>query len=154
MISDTAKFHGVILLTLIENISSGLTIRKLNTEINGIYLINNKIPLYAKYASKRTSPWSFTFHYTHLQQYYDLAIEYGDCLMVLVCGSDGIVTLGKSDMKKLVKLDHDIHKRITVTRRLKQMYSVSGSDGDIEKKFSSKSLLEYVINMFEVSVAK
>ncbi len=34
------------------------------------------------------------------------------------------------------------------------MYSVSGSDGDIEKKFSSKSLLEYVINMFEVSVAK
>jgi hypothetical protein len=154
MITDTSKFHGVVLINLIEDISSGILIRKLNTGINGIYLLNEKIPLYVKYASKRTSPWSFTLHSTHLQCYYDLAVEYGDCLMVLICGSDGIVTLGNSEMVRIIIPGIDIQKRITVTRRLKHMYSVNGSDGNIEKRISKKSLTEYVINTLNMGVAK
>lgn len=154
MITDTARFHGVVLINLIEDISLGLSIRKLNTGISGIYLLNEKIPLYIKYASKRTSPWSFTFHDIHLQRYYDLVIQYGDCLMVLICGSDGIVTLGNSEMRKIVIPDFNVQKRITVTRRLNHMYSVNGSDGDIEKRISRKNLTEYVINILNMSVVK
>jgi hypothetical protein len=144
MITDTAKFHGVVLINLIEDISSGLSIRKLNNDISGIYLINEKIPLFLKYASKRTSPWTFTFHNIHLQRYYELTVEFGECLMVLICGSDGIVTLGNFEMRKIVAPSFDEQKRITVTRKLKHMYSVNGSDGDIEKRISRKSLTEYV----------
>lgn len=154
MITDTAKFHGVVLINLIEDISSGLSIRKLNTEISGIYLLNEKIPLFLKYASKRTSPWSFTFHSTHLQCYYELTVEYGDCLMVLICGSDGVVTLGNFEMRRIVVPGSDEQKRVTVTRKLKHMYSVNGSDGDIEKRISRKSLTEYVTSILNLGEAK
>jgi hypothetical protein len=74
--------------------------------------------------------------------------------MVLICGSDGIVTLGNSEMRKIVIPDFNVQKRITVTRRLNHMYSVNGSDGDIEKRISRKNLTEYVINILNMSVVK
>ena len=117
-------------------------------------MINERIPLFLKYASKRTSPWTFTFHINHLQCYYELTSEYGDCLMVLICGSDGIVTLGSFEMRKIVAPSFEEQKRITVMRKLKHMYSVNGSDGDIEKKFSRKSLTEYVIGTLNLGEAK
>lgn len=154
MITDTAKFHGAALIYLVDEIPPGITIKRVGSDTSGLYLLNSKIPIYLKYATKRASPWSFTFHSSHLQRYYNLADEYGECLMVLICGFDGSVTIGSTEMKKIIVHTNGSQKRISVTRKLNQMYSVSGSDGIVERRFSKRSLVESVTEMLDIRVAQ
>lgn len=144
MISDTAKFHGAALISLLEEIDSGIRIRRLFSDNLGFYILNEKIPIFLKYASKRESPWSFTFHPDHLDRYRHLNSEYGDCLMIMICGSDGIVALDYSEMSGIVLLDRNCKKSISIARKLKHMYCVSGTDGVVNKRISKKSLFDLV----------
>jgi hypothetical protein len=155
MIRDTAKFHGAALVSLIEGVDVGVTIRKIYPDNSGFYILNERLPLFLKYATKRSSPWSFTFHTDHLIRYQALTADFGECLMILICGYDGIVSLCCSEMGSIVHINQKTQKRVSITRKLNTMYFVSGTDGVIDKRISKNSLIDTVkTRLFKDDVRK
>ena len=142
MISDTARFHGAVIADLLDEIDEGIKIRKLLPYSVGFYLLNEQLPIFIKYTTKRNSPWSFTFNNGHLSLYQELCYKYEDCIAILVCGSDGFVSLGKSEFNQILCFDHENQKQISVVRKLNHMYSVSGTDGNINQRISRKNFFE------------
>jgi hypothetical protein len=139
MISDTSKFHGAAIATIIDEIESGIKIRKIFANSVGFYILNDQLPILVKYTTKRNSPWSFTFNNGHLSLYYELCSKYGECIVILVCGSDGFVSIGKTEVDQIIRLDNENQKQISVIRKLKHMYAVSGTDGNINQRISRKN---------------
>jgi hypothetical protein len=143
MISDNSKYYGAAFVMMIDACKDGLNIKRIYNDKAGFYLIDNKLPLLFKYSSKRVSPWSFSFDPDTIQRYQSLADTFEECLIVLVCGPDGIMALDYSEIKGLISFDtSNERKRIGIARRLKEMYYVTATDGNMKIKISQKSLLE------------
>ena len=54
--------------------------------------------------------------------------------LVLVCGDDGVVCLTYSELKQLLDNQHDPIEWISATRHKREMYSVKGSNGELDFK--------------------
>jgi hypothetical protein len=143
MIGYNSKYYGSAFISMIDSCQDGLTIKRIMDDKSGFYLINDKLPILCKYSTKRTNPWSFSIKSDVLDLYKSLADKYNECLIVLVCGTDGIIAIDYSDVKKIIDFNiHSKQKRIGVTRKLREMYYLTGSDGNINNKVSQKSLIE------------
>lgn len=96
------------------------------------FLINNRFLIHLKYSTKGRSPWGFTFA---VDEQVMLAQRADKCKLVigLVCGADGIVTVGYERYRSMVKCE-DSAVHISCYRKHGQHYSVAGPNGILDNK--------------------
>lgn len=159
MLPDYGGYYGSALVQIIDHYLAPVTVERIGDAPQGFYLLNGRAPLYLKFSRNRKSPWGFTFHREHQEQYQLMIDRYGDCILGLVCGKDGIAALNYAQMREVLDDDFDEQEGITVRRRLNQMYSVGGANGKLSRKVARDSLLEQVFRLLgglekDVSKAK
>lgn len=141
MIPDYGKYYGCVFSTLIENWSTPHTISKIEIGMQGVYLIDNCVPLFIKFSRNRKGPWTFTFQTDHQALCKVLAEQFADCIVALVCGSDGIVALKHQHFQEVLETNLNGPESIIVRRKLRHMYSVGGTSGRLATKVSRESLI-------------
>ena len=153
MISDNSKYIGSAIISMIDSFNEGLEIRRIIDDKSGFYLINGKLPILCKYSTKRTNPWAFTIKNEILKEYLSLIQQYKECFIILICGRDGVISLEYTDARQLINFNLiEEQKRISATRKLGEMYSISGSDGEMKNKISQKSIKENLQKYFSSGV--
>jgi hypothetical protein len=70
-----------------------------------------------------------------------------------VCGSDGIVALGYTQVRELLDDKFEEQEGISVRRKLKHMYSVTGTNGQLSGKVARDSLMQHVSRLLGQEVA-
>ncbi|EJJ28680.1 hypothetical protein PMI11_03061 [Rhizobium sp. CF142] len=138
MIRDYEFYYGSVFSRLSAEVLDGIKIK--NLEMQGFYLLNDRVPIYIKYSRSRKGPWTFNFHREHQEYILGLRGQYGDCLVAFVCDSDGIPTVNYAQLSDV--LDDNFHEQeaVSIRRKLKEMYSISGKDGVLSSKISRDSL--------------
>ena len=135
MIADSARYLGSVLSYIVDNWDGPVAIQRASDRVVGFYVLNDKISMFIKYTTKRHSPWSFTFNRSHQLQQQTYHNQFGECLMVSVCGQDGIVALPHNDFRNV--LDQNFETQESVT-----MYQVSCRDRKLGHKVGRNSLAE------------
>jgi penicillin-binding protein-related factor A (putative recombinase) len=147
MITDSARYFGSVFSYIIDRWDGSVAIRKAYDDYAGFYLINERIPIYIKYSTKRTSPWTFTFHREQQHRQEFLAEIQRECLMCFVCGKDGIVALSHKDFRQVLDHNFELQESVTIRRRHNKMYEIKGRDGILSRKMSKNSLADVLAPM-------
>ncbi|MGR9168608.1 hypothetical protein [Rhizobium sp. KDH_Rht_773_N] len=142
MISDASRYYGCVLHQVIEQPGQHVTIRRLNGDIPGFYLMNGNLPFYIKYSTSRTGPWSFNFQMAHQERQKELFDSYGECVTAFVCGRDGIAALPYTELQKVLDGNFELQEGVSIRRRHNQMYQIKGRNGALDRKVSRSSLSE------------
>ncbi|MEP3225648.1 MAG: hypothetical protein ABJO01_06710 [Parasphingorhabdus sp.] len=140
MIRDSDRYYGVVLNKIVDHFAGPTSIEKIPGRVPGFYLLRDNLPIYVKYSTSRRGPWSFTFHRSHQLAQQKMAAQYGECIVALVCGQDGVAAMDHSSFRMVLDNDFDEQEAVLVRRKLKQMYRVSGKDGVLESKVARNSL--------------
>ena len=106
--------------------------------------IGRRLAPFVKFCRNRRGPWGFTFHRDHQVQYQKVVDEYGDCILVLVCGRDGFAALNFIQVREVLDDQFEEQETISVRRKLKHMYSVGGTNGKLSGKVARDSLMQHV----------
>ena len=127
MIPDYHFYHGAALSTLVSRTEfAGLT--RMGTSA---YAVNNIIGLYIKHASKRSSPWQFTFSPDNQRDVRSLFQRYDrKTFIALVCGHHGICLLTYGEYAATLSEDFTNQRVLTVRRPPGGGFRVSGSAGN------------------------
>ncbi|MBO6687594.1 MAG: hypothetical protein JJ931_05390 [Henriciella sp.] len=142
MITDTSRYFGAVFSYIVDRWDGSVAIRKAYEDFAGFYLLNERLPIYIKYSSQRRGPWKFTFHKEHQERQQFLAEVHKECIMIFVCGRDGIVALKHQDFRAVLDENFEAQESVTVRRRHNKMYQIKGRDGVLEKRISRNSLAE------------
>lgn len=136
MLKQSDFFHGVLLSKLLDH--DELTVKK--HPYFSAYIINNKV-FYIKYSSHRISPWSFSFSETHVKELDDLASQFKEIFVTLICNEDGICCLNLKEFKTVIAIENfNFPKWIRTTRQKREKYLVTGSDGKLTYKIGDNCL--------------
>ena len=111
---------------------------------SGYYLINESIPIYLKASSKRKGPWTFNFLRIHQETQETLFRTYGELFVCLICGKDGVAGLSMQEFRKVLDDHFEDQESITVRRRLKTMYHLTGRDGVLENRVSRQAIFDKI----------
>ena len=95
------------------------------------YRVNEKRILTIKYSTKAHSPWGFTFSGEDISRLSAISSEFGDCLVALVCGGDGVCALTWRDVASLLG---NSPGGIAAKRGFAGCYAVSGPAGELKGK--------------------
>lgn len=147
MITDASRYYGCVIASLADLAVVTLQVKKLDDGIAGFYLLQDSVPIYIKYSTIRTGPWTFNFHRSHKESERALFLQYGECIVIFVCGKDGIAALRHNEFRVLLDDDFEDQQSVIIRRKRNQMYSVSGRNGSLERKVSRKSL-EDIFNTY------
>jgi hypothetical protein len=128
MIDKQDFYHGAAVLKLIED-ARCISIQKIGIG----YRVNQLALAYVKYTTKTKSPWRFTFGLDELRVLNELATDYEEIVVALVCGGDGICAVTLIELFELVDVDGGW---ISAKRPFRQQYAVSGSRRDLNRKIS------------------
>jgi len=140
---------------MIDSFQDGLYIKRIIDDKSGFYLLNNTLPVLCKYSTKRINPWSFSIKKDVLDIYFSLVKVYKECLIILICGIDGIISLDYSEVCNIININiPSEQKRISATRKLGEMYYISGSDGNLKNKVAQKSVVENLQRHLFLEAAK
>jgi hypothetical protein len=126
MIEKLEFYHGAALVRVIEDPRCE-TIAKHGCG----YRVNNNRILAIKYSTKAQSPWRFTFSGDDISRFGAVNEEFGECLVALVCGGDGICALSWALAATLLA---DSPGRIAAKRGFAGCYAVSGPTGELKGK--------------------
>ena len=80
----------------------------------------------------------------------DMKNKIGEVFLLLVCDDDGIVALSFEEVKKILNDVHEDVEWISVARNKRQMYTVKGSDGELEFKVGKE---DFPKKIFEIGPA-
>lgn len=147
MVREFELYHGVVFLRLAEMSHSPLQIWRHACPSNGAYILSgvgSMAGLYIKYSTKRMSPWRFSFTAPHQSEINDLKANCGEVFVALVCGQDGVVVLNFQELKQI--LDHNFEESewVSVQRGRRQMFSVRGTDGELDFKIGDSEFPDRV----------
>ncbi|MCL2649131.1 MAG: hypothetical protein FWD61_19385 [Phycisphaerales bacterium] len=115
-------------------------------DFNAGYILNHSIGLYVKHCNKRLTPWRFSFQPDHLQQMLTMRRSLDKLFAMLVCNDDGIVCLSHEEVARILNPQQETTKWIRADRRPRHMYSVTGSDGNLEFKVG---VSDYQVKLFD-----
>ena len=129
MINEFEVYHGSALCRIIhcDRVKS---IMQYPSKTNSSYLVNEEIGVYIKYSTKRMTPWNFTFKKEHQDELYEMSQLLDRVFLILVCNKDGIACLSYEELKTILDDVHEEVEWVSVRRRPRQKYRVSGHDGD------------------------
>ncbi len=146
MIKDFQLYHGAALHKLIDS-GGEVTLQNYSNKSNSSYVLNSSIGLYIKYSTKRLAPWQFSFAKEHQDEILEIRNIYQDVFILLVCGTDGIVSLNFSELKILLDEHHKEIETIAVSRPQGKMYKVVGTDGKLERKISRSDFPDKILKL-------
>ena len=95
-----------------------------------------KFGLFIKSSGKRRSPWNYTFTRDHQTEIELLFEEYKQVFIVLVNNTDGVASLSYQLLKQILDDNHEDVEWVSVKSKLSSRYSLSGKDGELDKKIS------------------
>lgn len=144
MISDNDRYFGTALSLILNGEMQPVTFRRAYSDIQGVYILQESLPLYIKYSKHLTSPWTFNFHYKHQKLYQLLVDNFGDCISAFVCGTDGVVALDHELLRQVLDNYFEEQESVTIRRKRREMYSVKGRDGELNKKIGRSSLNDMI----------
>jgi hypothetical protein len=134
MIRDFEFYHGLVFARILHGTQRPLVLRPFQSVSNAAYVVNDTVGIYIKHSAKRMTPWRFTFMKEHQEEIDLLKSNFGKVFLVLVCGDDGVVCLSYLELKQLLDNQHDPIEWISATRHKREMYSVKGSNGELDFK--------------------
>ncbi len=137
MIKEFEFFHGVVFSKILHFSNGNISIRQYPNSDNASYVIDNDVGIYIKYCSKRLTPWRFSFLKRHQDQILEMKNRFKKVFIILVCNNDGIVTLSFDEMKIILDHSHEETEWICISRKKREKYSVSGSDGKLKFKIGA-----------------
>ena len=147
MISVASRYYGVVLHHLLDTVDGPARIRRAFPDCAGFYILDEATPLFIKYTTKRLGPWTFNFHHDHQLRQQLLFERLGECIMVFVCGRDGIAALRHKDLRMVLDDHFEEQETVTVRRRHNTMYQIRGRDGQLDFKVSRNSLTDIISNL-------
>lgn len=131
MIGEHESYHGAIFSRLFREAREGVCVKRFSP---GFYVLNGETGLAIKYCTKRVSPWRFTFNQEHRRRLTLFEKQVASLYIAFVCGSDGIAVLRSTFIVALFPSDPTTAGWISVARRKRKMYAVSGAGGDLPNK--------------------
>ena len=134
MIRDFEFYHGLVFARILHGTQRPLSLRPFQSVSNAAYVVNDKIGIFIKHSAKRMTPWRFTFMKEHQEEIDFLKSNCEKVFLVLVCGDDGVVCLSYAELKQILDNQHDPIEWISATRHKREMYSVKGSNGELDFK--------------------
>jgi hypothetical protein len=141
MIPDHGRYYGCVFAQLIDDMSSPIRISKPEGAGHGFYLIDERILLYIKFSRNRKGPWTFNFMRDHRNSLEMLVGKFDGCVIALVCGKDGIVALDYVQLRDVLDEEVGEQSAVIVRRKLRHMYSVSGTSGRLPRKIARDALV-------------
>ena len=150
MIQEYEFYHGIVFLQLLKEAIIPLCIRPFSEARGSYYVVHgNKFAgLFIKHSTKRLSPWRFTFDMTHQDEIRKMKERYGEAFLVLVCDDNGVVVLNFDELKNILDHNHEPTEWISVARGKREMFTVKGSDGELDYKIGKsdfpKKILDYL----------
>jgi len=147
MISVASRYYGAVLHQILDATEGATILRRAFPDCAGFYVLDEKIPIFIKYSTKRLGPWVFNFHRDHQRRQQLLFEKLGECIMVFVCGRDGVVALTHEEFRLVLDDFFEEQESVSIRRRHKEMYKVKGRNGKLKHKVSRNSLRELVVNL-------
>lgn len=142
MIRDFEFYHGLVFARILHGTQRPLYLRPFQSVSNASYVVNDTIGIYIKYSSKRMSPWRFTFSKEHQDEIELMKANCRSVFLILVCNDDGVVCLSYLELKQILDKQHEPIEWISATRRKREMYSVKGSNGELDFKIGQSDFPE------------
>jgi hypothetical protein len=135
MLDEYEFYQGVILRQLIVESQFSLNVRPHAREgrINS-FILNGRIGLYVKHSTKRMSPWRFTFTIEQAADLLDLEAKFPESFVVLVCETDGLVSLDMISLHRIVSFQESENGWVRVERPPRTQYDVAGNRGELDNK--------------------
>ena len=135
MIPEYKLYHGAVLSELVDISDRDISIGELREEGRlSSYILDENIGLHIKHSTSRLSPWQFTISTANLTDCLELKRVFKNVYIVLVCHTDGFVTLDIEEAATLIKAGESNQAWIRAERRRGQWYSVSGNADSIAIK--------------------
>ncbi len=135
MIADYKFYHGAVLAELVNHKVGPLNIDELIEDGRlSSYVLDARVGLQIKHCANRLRPWQFTFTKANLLQLLALQQTYKDVFVVLVCHTDGMVTLTLEEATGILATGESEQAWIRVDRRKNEWYSVTGGAAELSSK--------------------
>lgn len=135
MIADYKFYHGAVLAELVNLKSGALAIDELNEDGRlSSYILDGKIGLQIKHSTSRLHPWQFTFTKANLVQLLALQQSYQAVFIVLVCHTDGMLTLTLEETTEILPTEESKQAWIRVDRKKNEWYNVNGGAAELAGK--------------------
>jgi hypothetical protein len=144
VIREFEFYHGAVLCRLVAALTLPISIHRLEGHSDRAYLVDGENLLYLKHSTSRLTPWGFSFAPEHIADIFGLATEYKNVVIGLICGKDGVAALVLPELEMLINNRDGLSAFITVKRRQKQQYALSGPGGELPYKIPGDDLLRKV----------
>ncbi|MBL1255428.1 hypothetical protein [Methylocystis sp. Sn-Cys] len=132
MIADYRFYHGVVLAELVNLKAGAIAIDVISEDGRfSSYVLDGEIGLQIKHCANRLHPWQFTFTKANLVDLLALQQAYKCVFVVLVCHTDGIVTLSLDEATGILAGGESEQAWIRVDRRRNEWYSVTGGAAEL-----------------------
>ena len=160
-INNEEKLHGAAVLRLVEQLSEfndEVSLSVKNLESRNFYLLTAErsrfigrsqtitFGLVIKTSNKRRSPWRYTYTKQNQDELKKIKTKFGEVFSVYAAGEDGFACLNFSDLKEILDEKHEEKEWVSVSRRLRQEYRVSGNDGKREKTLAQNNYPKIIID--------
>ena len=163
-ISTESMLHGAALLSLLESLDTldeDISYRLSNGETKSCYVLsllneNNidsiKIGLFVKQSRKRLSPWRYSFSKDNQYEIERLLNRTNYLFVLLITDQEGVAVIDYPMLKTLLDDNFENSASISVRRKLRENYRVSGSDGKLNRALPKnsfpRSITEYIAANF------
>jgi hypothetical protein len=138
MFDEYEFYQGVVLRNIIVGADYSVMVKPfLRGGRISAFVINFRAGVFIKHSAKRMSPWRFTFSLDQVSDLLDLEQKFFDSFVVLVCGSDGIVTLDVASLHQIFTFDDAEKAWIAIERKPRSQYSVWGNRAELPNKVSN-----------------
>ena len=137
MLDEYEFYQGAVLRQLIVESEFSLMIRPYVREGRiSAFVVNSRVGVYIKHSSKRMSPWRFTFTIEQAADLLDLEAKFPESFVVLICESDGLVTLDCIQLHQIVSFQESENAWVRVERPPRLQYDIGGNKSDLGSKVS------------------
>jgi hypothetical protein len=138
--NESDSYHGQVLIELLHKRKSSLDLFEYTMGQTRIYIVNETLPIYCKYSTASDSPWTFSFNPQHKKVIELLNQNFGQCLVAMICGRDGITALNFRQVSSLLRFGEVTYDNITARRQPNCGYEVSGQKKRLRNRIALTNL--------------
>lgn len=145
MSKEFELYHGIAFTKLFHFRGLPVKVAQYPSSDNASYIINDSVGIYIKYSTKRMSPWHFSFDRRHITEINEMGEHYPKVVILLVCRDDGVAGLTLSEYRQIVDVNSDAGEWVSVSRKLREKYTVKGSSGILSHKIGMNDFCENIL---------
>ena len=110
------------------------------------------VGLFLKSASQRASPWRYNFQLEHQKEIFEYKTQCGEVFTILIAGDDGIACLNYDQLKQILDEEFEEQESVTISRKPRQNYRVSGNDGRLESPLPKNVFPNAIVDHFRTQL--